>query len=110
VTGPGADSEVTFTRMSPDRLNMSPGSNDRPPRTRNDPGFTGAAPQDLDDGWQSARPHDLGLDIEPLSAMVESITKGDMPNTHSILVAKNGYLVVEEYFSRTGRSLRWMPQ
>ena len=44
VHGPGIESELTFTRMPPDRLAMPPGSNERPPRTRDDPGFAGSAP------------------------------------------------------------------
>lgn len=98
VSGSGVNSEVTFTRMSPERLAMAPGSNDRPPRTPDEAAFSGAAPEDLSDGWQSARALDEGLDIEPLHDLIESITNGDFPGTHSILVAKNGNLVVEEYF------------
>ena len=98
ISGPGTESGVTFTRMSPDRLNMPPGSNERPPRVGNDPGFSGTAPQDLEDGWRSIRPRDAGLNIERLSALISSVVSGEWPNTHSILVAKNGNLVVEEYF------------
>jgi CubicO group peptidase (beta-lactamase class C family) len=98
VLGPGAESEVTFTRMSPDRLAMPTGSTERPPRTRDDPGFSGSAPRILNDGWRPARPQDQGLDVELLRALVTSVAGGQWPNTHSILVARNGSLVVEEYF------------
>ncbi len=98
VHGPGTESEVTFTRMSPDRLAMSPGSNEYPPRTLDAAAFSGRAPQYLDDGWRSARPQDQGLDSELLVDLVRSVADGQWPNTHSILVARNGYLVVEEYF------------
>lgn len=98
VHGPGTESEVTFTPMSPARLAMSPGSNEYPPRALEAAAFSGRAPQYLNDGWRSARPQDQGLDSELLVDLVTSVADGQWPNTHSILVARNGYLVVEEYF------------
>jgi CubicO group peptidase (beta-lactamase class C family) len=98
VHGPGAESEVTFTRMSPDRRAIPPGSTERPARTRDEPGFSGKAPRFLNDGWRPARPQDQGVDVELLSALVASVSDGQWPNTHSILVSRNGSLVVEEYF------------
>jgi CubicO group peptidase (beta-lactamase class C family) len=98
VHGPGAESEITFARMSPDRLAMPPGSAERPARTRDEPAFSGKAPRYLNDGWRPARPQDQGLDVELLSALVASVSGGQWPSTHSILVSRNGSLVFEEYF------------
>lgn len=105
MLGPGTKSRATFKRMSPDRLNMPPGRNEQPPRPRNDPGFSGDAPRDLDDGWRSASPRNAGLDAGPLRALVRAVASGELPNTHSILVAKDGALVVEEYFYAFDQSM-----
>lgn len=61
------------------------------------------APLPDDDGWKTARASDEGLDEELLRALVERIlaidpTDAAAPRIHSVLVARNGKLVLEEYF------------
>ncbi len=56
-----------------------------------------------DDGWRVARARDEGMDEELLRALVERILTIDpadaaSPRIHSILVARHGKLVLEEYF------------
>lgn len=56
-----------------------------------------------DDGWRVARARDEGIDEELLRALVERIIAVDpadpaSPRIHSILVARRGKLVLEEYF------------
>jgi CubicO group peptidase (beta-lactamase class C family) len=62
-----------------------------------------APPPSLDDGWRTRRARSLGFDEAALSTFVQSIVDGDpasqRPNLiHSVLVARRGRLVLEEYF------------
>jgi CubicO group peptidase (beta-lactamase class C family) len=61
------------------------------------------APLAQRDGWQPARAGDAGMDEELLRAFVERIMTtdpagADAPRIHSLLVARHGKLVLEEYF------------
>ena len=50
--------------------------------------------------WPRSAPGDQGLDPVPLDQLVATIREDDkIRNIHSLLVVRNGYLVVEEYFS-----------
>ncbi len=55
------------------------------------------APEQIGDGWTTASPSD-GLDADLISQLVESVVAGELPRTHSLLVARHGKLLVEEYF------------
>ncbi len=60
-------------------------------------------PSVVQDGWETARAGQLGLDEAAITRMVQSIIDGDpaarRPSLiHSLLVAYRGKLVVEEYF------------
>ena len=60
-------------------------------------------PDNVGDGWRSARAASTGMDEEALTRMVQAIIDGDpaarRPNLiHSVLVAHRGRLVLEEYF------------
>jgi CubicO group peptidase (beta-lactamase class C family) len=48
--------------------------------------------------WTVATPTDQGLDPAPLEALVEGIRAGKVRDIHSLLVIKNGRLVLERYF------------
>ncbi len=57
-----------------------------------------------DDGWPTARGHDVGLSEVKLAALVREIeetnpTAPNAPAIHSLLVARHGKLVLEEYFA-----------
>jgi|CXWL01.1.fsa_nt_gi CubicO group peptidase (beta-lactamase class C family) len=60
-------------------------------------------PEQLRDGWRTARAESVGLDEAALATMVQSIIDAD-PSArragliHSVLVAHRGRLVLEEYF------------
>ncbi len=67
------------------------------------PSYTYRVPVALGDGWKPATPQDAGLDRQKLEALVAEIlavdpTRGPGPRIHSVLVAKHGKLVLEEYF------------
>jgi CubicO group peptidase (beta-lactamase class C family) len=55
-------------------------------------------PEKLDDGWEVGSPLDFNADVTLLDSMVQLIKDGDYVNIHSLLIVKDGKLVVEEYF------------
>jgi len=46
-----------------------------------------------------------GLNAKKIDALVDSITRGIYPNSHSLLIYKNNKLVLEKYF--TGKDEQW---
>src|SRR5687768_1916668 len=48
------------------------------------------------DGWQTSKPEAQGMNSETLAAMLDTIAAQDV-SIHSILVIRNGYLVLESY-------------
>jgi len=49
--------------------------------------------------WPRAQPAAVGLEPQPLNALVAAVRAGeDGEGAHSLLLVKDGYLVVEEYF------------
>ena len=57
-----------------------------------------AAPTDGHDGVPVGSISGAGLDSARLYTMIEEIIGGKYPDQHSVLIAKSGRLVVEEYF------------
>jgi CubicO group peptidase (beta-lactamase class C family) len=52
---------------------------------------------ELDDGWETAAPEEVGMDLEKLEALVRDVRNDSHDNLHSVLVVKDGKLVLEEY-------------
>jgi hypothetical protein len=55
------------------------------------------------DGWATASLADVGLDEQPIAELIEKIlaappTRDNPVNIHSLLIARHGKLVLEEYF------------
>lgn len=72
----------------------------RPP---DDPPYVYRQPEQLRDGWMTARASDVGLDETALTQLVQKLIATDpaarRPSLiHSLLVARKGKLVLEEYF------------
>lgn len=70
--------------------------------------YSYAPPPQLDDGWETASLEDVGLSRAHIEAFVQKIidTPIDTPNAqedHAILIARNGKLVLEEYFHGENR-------
>jgi CubicO group peptidase (beta-lactamase class C family) len=65
--------------------------------------YTYRAPEQLADGWSTAALDDTGIESAPIVALVRAIIDAD-PDAietqaiHSLLIARRGKLVVEEYF------------
>ncbi|MBN2414503.1 serine hydrolase [bacterium] len=65
--------------------------------------YTYTMPRYLHDGWPCAEPEDEGFDREKLVHWMESIAAGKHGDIHSVLIARNGRLILEEYFSTSGK-------
>jgi len=73
------------------------------PRPPGDRPYNYAPPKELHDGWQTARAADVGIDESALTLLVQSIAASDPASRrpsliHSLLIARGGKLVLEEYF------------
>lgn len=55
-------------------------------------------PEELDDGWETASPTEVGLDPEKIEALVRDVRSGGYDSLHGALLVKDGNLVLEEYF------------
>ncbi|TFH07093.1 MAG: class C beta-lactamase-related serine hydrolase [Candidatus Thorarchaeota archaeon] len=47
-------------------------------------------------GWQNSTPAEQGMDASTLQAMIDHIVDEDL-DVHSVIVIRNGYIVLEEY-------------
>jgi CubicO group peptidase (beta-lactamase class C family) len=61
------------------------------------------APERLDDGWNVASPTQFAADVALLDSMVARTESGDYVNIHSVVVVKDGSLVLEAYFDGNDR-------
>ena len=73
------------------------------PRLKGEPKYVYRKPPENGDGWSTASARDVGLDEAALTRVVQRIIDGDpfvrgAPLIHSMLVARRGKLVLEEYF------------
>jgi hypothetical protein len=65
-------------------------------------------PPVLDDGWQTSSLRQEGIHVDGTTAMMDEILADDLPNIHSVLLIKNGKLVLEEYFNGYCRPSDWL--
>jgi len=73
------------------------------PRPPGEPKYAYHAPPQTGDGWSTARAGDVGMDETLLEQLVGKLIDSDptarrAPLIHSILVARRGKLVLDEYF------------
>ena len=64
--------------------------------------YSYSAPEERSDGWKVASAAEVGIDPEALVEMVEGVARGEAGVLHSLLVARHGRLVMEEYFHGFG--------
>src|SRR5262249_23107513 len=86
-----------FTRRTPDD---APGFFPRTPALAR---YQYQRPLDNSDGWPTASLEDVGFDPKPITALVQRILDTDsaearVPLVQGLLIARNGKLVLEEYF------------
>jgi CubicO group peptidase (beta-lactamase class C family) len=55
-------------------------------------------PPNTADGWQVGTLDEVGLDEKPIAQALQRIDSGRYADVHSLLIVKDGLLVVEEYF------------
>jgi len=60
-------------------------------------------PAKLDDGWECADLKDVGIQEDKIFEVIDQITKGKYKDIHSLLIVKDGKLVLEEYFAAEGK-------
>jgi CubicO group peptidase (beta-lactamase class C family) len=57
-----------------------------------------AVPEKLDVGWEISSLSKEGVDPGKINALIRDILNKDLKNIHSVLLVKNGKLILEEYF------------
>jgi hypothetical protein len=67
--------------------------------------YTYQVPEQVDDGWQTASLEAVGLDGKLIARAVSRVLDGTYQNVHSILIVKDGKLVLETYFPTDGNTL-----
>jgi CubicO group peptidase (beta-lactamase class C family) len=55
-------------------------------------------PSEGDDGWITAPAHQEGIPSGALEELVAAVDRGELGVLHSLLVARSGHLILEEYF------------
>jgi len=58
-----------------------------------------AVPENLADGWEVTTLEDQRIDGGRISQLLDKIDKREYRNIHSLVIVKNGYLVLDEYFN-----------
>jgi len=64
----------------------------------------GASSENAND-WETAPPEDAGFQLLELQQLTADIMPGKFPNTHAVLIERDGHLVYEQYFA--GSDERW---
>ena len=57
-----------------------------------------SVPDKIDDGWETASLIEANVNSAKIINLIKNILAGEYPNTHSVLLVKNGKLILEEYF------------
>jgi len=83
-------------------------SSDFYPRGKNPSRYVYRAPPALDDGWPNASVEQVGIDRAGIERAVQTIIDMSMdsinaPQVHAVVIARNGKLVLEEYFHGANR-------
>jgi CubicO group peptidase (beta-lactamase class C family) len=104
--GAGGSAPITFRRIPPELVPSPPDAPEAPPRPPGKDVYVEHAPDAVDDGWPTSKPSDVGIDPDLIRDMVQAIVAEEMTLTHSVLVARRGRLVVEEYFYGFDRTTR----
>lgn len=63
-------------------------------------------PRDVDGEWAVSSLEKEGIDALEITAMMQALIKGKIPDIHSVLIVKNGRLVLEEYLNGWARNAK----
>ncbi len=102
----GPATPMSFDRLPGDRVPDTPDAPDVPPRPSAGESWTEIAPDRIADGWPTATPSSVGMSADIIRDFVRAVAAGELEYTHSVLVARRGRLVVEEYFYGFDRETR----
>ncbi|MGA2324602.1 MAG: serine hydrolase [Sedimentisphaerales bacterium] len=83
---------VTFLALSDCAKSEAPANNVRP--------YQYTVPEKINDGWETASLSSENLDANLIKDLFERISDNTYKNIYSVIIIKNGKLVVEEYFPR----------
>jgi CubicO group peptidase (beta-lactamase class C family) len=87
--------ELSLTKVAPADWTMVPA---KPAPPSGEPVYAWTRPTDRDDGWKTGAPAEVGIDPAAIDGTVAAILAGEAGAMHSLLVVRDGTLVVEEYF------------
>jgi len=59
--------------------------------------------RDMCGDWSKGSLKEAGVKVEPIAGLIRAIKRGDYKNIHSVLLARGGRLIVEEYFQGYAR-------
>jgi len=65
--------------------------------------YTYRVPEKIDDGWATADLSEVGVDSEKISDLIREILNKNFKHIDSVLLVKDGKLILEEYFNKYGR-------
>lgn len=57
-----------------------------------------SVPVVTNDGWEVSTPEEQGLDAETIAELNNDISNGEFGEIHSMHIARNGYLILDEYY------------
>lgn len=65
--------------------------------------YTYQLPEEIEGDWEISSLEKEGVDSAKIVKLIKNILAGKFPNTHSVLLVKNGKLILEEYFYGNNR-------
>jgi CubicO group peptidase (beta-lactamase class C family) len=77
-------------------LGIAIGCGDSPTDTAG--GYQYDVPEQTGDGWDTGYLTDYGFDLESIGELIALVENGTYPNVHSVLIVRDGVLLLEEYF------------
>ena len=97
IAFPGRGGQYQFTKVTDESTSAFY------PRGRNPSPYRYARPLERDDGWPTATLEEVGIARAPIEAFVQRLIDAPMSSVnasqiHSLLIARHGKLVLEEYF------------
>jgi CubicO group peptidase (beta-lactamase class C family) len=67
-------------------------------KSQSTPAYAYHVPERLDNGWAVASLEEEGVEKEKITDLIRKILEDNYKNIHSVLLVKNGKLILEEYF------------
>ena len=90
-----AYSDLNLTRV--DRASW-PAAFARPKPQMSEPDYEWSLPNERGEGWTTGAPEDVGIETKAVEQLVRAVIAGEAGALHSLLLFRDGKLVVEEYF------------